>query len=197
MKNKLHIVGQAVPNLPWEPRPAGNDEQVWRYSGNPIIDRHPIPCAQAIYNSAVLPYDGRFVGVFRTDYKSRMPYLHMGWSPDGLRWQIEPERIRFDAVDPEIGRMEYAYDPRLTQIGDTYYIQWCNGYHGPTIGLARTRDFKTFEQLENAFLPYKRLTRPPATSRTWCFPPPPSATRPRAASRSTAVRRTPSQRWRL
>ena len=37
-----------------------------------------------------------------------------------------------------------------------YYITWCNGYHGPTIGVAWTEDFKTFHQLENAFLPFNR-----------------------------------------
>ena len=35
-------------------------------------------------------------------------------------------------------------------------MSWCNGYHGPTIGLAYTHDFVTFHQLENAFLPYNR-----------------------------------------
>lgn len=156
MSSSIHIVGRNIPNLPWEARPAGSDAQVWRYSGNPIIDRHPLPCAYAIYNSAVLPFEDRFVGVFRTEYKTRMPYLHLGWSPDGIRWQIEPERIAFATAPAEIAAMEYAYDPRLTEIDGTYYIQWCNGYHGPTIGLARTRDFKRFEQLENAFLPYNR-----------------------------------------
>ena len=37
-----------------------------------------------------------------------------------------------------------------------YYITWCNGYHGPTIGIAKTTDFVHFEQIENAFLPYNR-----------------------------------------
>lgn len=154
--NAIRIVGQAVPNLPWEPRPADNRQLVWRYSGNPVIDRYPIPCAYSVYNSAVVPFDGRFVGVFRTEYKTRMPYLHVGWSDDGIHWELAHERIQFKCADPEIGNMVYAYDPRLTRVGNDYYIQWCNGYHGPTIGLARTRDFKSFEQLENAFLPYNR-----------------------------------------
>ena len=41
-------------------------------------------------------------------------------------------------------------------IEDRYYVTWCNGYHGPTIGVAYTFDFKTFHQLENAFLPFNR-----------------------------------------
>ena len=44
----------------------------------------------------------------------------------------------------------------MAKIDDKYYVTWCNGYHGPTIGIAWTEDFRTFHQLENAFLPYNR-----------------------------------------
>lgn len=156
MNNRPTIFTDSVPNLPWEDRPANHPHLVWRFSRNPIIGRYPIPCAHAIYNSAVLPFKDGFVGVFRTEYKSRLPFLHVGFSKNGIDWEIRHDRIEFQGADPEIARIEYAYDPRLTRIGDTYYIQWCNGYHGPTIGLARTKDFERFEQMENAFLPYNR-----------------------------------------
>ena len=58
--------------------------------------------------------------------------------------------------EKDVLRKEYRYDPRVCWIEDRYYISWCNGYHGPTIGLGYTFDFKTFYQLENAFLPYNR-----------------------------------------
>ncbi len=147
-ERKLSIVADAVANLPWQDRPADSSELVWRYSNNPVIDRHPIPCAFSIYNSAVIPFGGKYAGVFRVEYKTRMPYLHVGFSDDGIRWDIRHEKLPFEG--------EYAYDPRITRIDDTYYVQWCNGYHGPTIGLARTKDFVRFEQMENAFLPYNR-----------------------------------------
>lgn len=51
---------------------------------------------------------------------------------------------------------EYKYDPRVTWIEDRYWVTWCNGYHGPTIGIAYTFDFKEFFQCENAFLPFNR-----------------------------------------
>jgi beta-1,4-mannooligosaccharide/beta-1,4-mannosyl-N-acetylglucosamine phosphorylase len=44
----------------------------------------------------------------------------------------------------------------VTWLEDRYYLTWCNGYHGPTIGVAYTRDFATFHGLENAFLPFNR-----------------------------------------
>ena len=50
----------------------------------------------------------------------------------------------------------HRYDPRVCWLEDRYYVTWCNGYHGPTIGVGYTHDFKTFYQIENAFLPYNR-----------------------------------------
>jgi beta-1,4-mannooligosaccharide/beta-1,4-mannosyl-N-acetylglucosamine phosphorylase len=39
---------------------------------------------------------------------------------------------------------------------DRYYVTWCNGYHGPTIGVGYTFDFEKFYFLENALLPFNR-----------------------------------------
>ena len=50
----------------------------------------------------------------------------------------------------------YAYDPRLVKVEDTYYIIWCQDFYGASIGLARTKDFKTFVRVENPFLPFNR-----------------------------------------
>jgi beta-1,4-mannooligosaccharide/beta-1,4-mannosyl-N-acetylglucosamine phosphorylase len=51
---------------------------------------------------------------------------------------------------------DYKYDPRVTWLEDRYWVTWCNGYHGPTIGIAYTFNFKEFFQCENAFLPFNR-----------------------------------------
>ena len=44
----------------------------------------------------------------------------------------------------------------MVRIDDDYYVTWCNYYHGPTIGVACTKDFETFDQMENAFLIFNR-----------------------------------------
>ena len=153
---RLTVKGCAVPNMPWQERPTGCSEVVWRYSGNPIIPRDLLPTSNSIFNSAVVPFEGKFAGVFRCDNKARRMLIHSGRSEDGVNWVIDPEPIRFVGGGEEIGRFEYAYDPRVCRIEDRYYVIWCNGYHGPTIGLGYTHDFQTFHQLENAFLPYNR-----------------------------------------
>jgi beta-1,4-mannooligosaccharide/beta-1,4-mannosyl-N-acetylglucosamine phosphorylase len=153
---RIKVVAPAVPNLPWEERRAGSGDAVWRYSRNPVIPRNPFPRANSTFNSAVIPYEGAFVGVFRVDDTRRVMNLYLGESRDGLDWRIGPEPIEFECQDPEISRFEYRYDPRLCWLEDRYFVTWCNGYHGPTIGVGYTHDFKTFHQMENAFLPFNR-----------------------------------------
>jgi beta-1,4-mannooligosaccharide/beta-1,4-mannosyl-N-acetylglucosamine phosphorylase len=152
----LKIHSPVVPNIPWQDRPAGNPDLVWRFDRNPVIGRRPLPRVTGIYNSAVVPWQGGFIGVFRTEGMDRIPHLHVGRSPDGIAWTFEPKPIELKHDDAEVTRFEYGYDPRVTEIDGVHYVTWCNGYHGPTIGIARTTDFVHFEQLENAFLPYNR-----------------------------------------
>jgi beta-1,4-mannooligosaccharide/beta-1,4-mannosyl-N-acetylglucosamine phosphorylase len=150
------IVGSNLPNIPWEDRPSGCSDVVWRSARNPIIPRNLIPSSNSIFNSAVVPFGDGFAGVFRCDDRRRFMELHAGRSADGINWSINNERIRFVADDPEVGQFVYGYDPRVCWIEDRYYITWCNGYHGPTIGVGYTYDFETFYQMENAFLPFNR-----------------------------------------
>ena len=149
------ILGSALPSIPWEERPVGNSDVVWRYSGNPVIPRDAIPTSNSIFNSAVVPFKDGFAGVFRCDDKRRVMNIHRGFSKDAVNWEIDPKPLEFSG-DPEVTAFEYRYDPRVCWIEDRYYVTWCNGYHGPTIGVAYTYDFETFHQLENAFLPFNR-----------------------------------------
>ncbi|WP_059049256.1 glycoside hydrolase family 130 protein [Paenibacillus senegalimassiliensis] len=149
------IIGETLKNIPWQDKPEGLNAPVWRYSQNPIIERHAIPNSNSVFNSAVVPFEGGFAGVFRCDSRSVSMDIFAGFSDDGVNWNINHEPIQFEG-DEEITKREYRYDPRVVKIDDRYYITWCNGYHGPTIGIAWTTDFKTFHQEENAFLPYNR-----------------------------------------
>ena len=156
MNKKLEIYGNPLPDMPWEDRPAGYTKPLWRYSKNPVIPRDLLPDSNSIFNSAVVPFGDGFAGVFRCDDLNRRMTLHAGFSKDGMKWDINPETIKFEGDNPEINEWVYGYDPRVCWIEDRYYVTWCNGYHGPTIGLAWTEDFRTFHQMENITLPYNR-----------------------------------------
>lgn len=152
--------GDEAGGIPWESRPDGSREVVWRSSSNPIVTRDAVPGANSIFNSAVVPFEDGYAGVFRVDDTTRLMNIHAGRSRDGVAWEIDPEPISFVAGDERVAEIQetfvHAYDPRVTWIEDWFYVTWCNGYHGPTIGLAWTKDFRTFRQLDNAFLPFNR-----------------------------------------
>ena len=100
--NKRTIIGEAVPNIPWEDRPEGYDKVVWRSKRNPIIPRDLIPTSNSIFNSAVVPYEGKFAGVFRCDDTARRMVLHSGHSEDGINWQIDEEPMTSSSVDEAV-----------------------------------------------------------------------------------------------
>ncbi len=154
--SSIEIRAEAIPNIPFQERPADCDDVLHRYSENPVVPARAIKASTYIHNSAVIAHEGAFRGVFRIDNRSRRMQLHAGRSADGLHWKLDEEPIRFRCDDPELGRFTYGYDPRLVRIEGRTYLMWCNGYHGPTIGLGYTDDFVNYHQLENALLPFNR-----------------------------------------
>ena len=145
--------------IPWENRPADSTELIWRYSGNPVITAQNTTGAATICNSAVVPFEDGYVGIFRCDNLQKFCELRVGFSYDGINWKIKSEAISFipEHDNEQIKEFAWGYDPRVCKIDEKYYITWCNGFNEmPTIGIAYTYDFKTFRQLENAFLPFNR-----------------------------------------
>ena len=61
------IIGKELANIPWQEKPQDYPRPVWRYTENPIIDRYAIPTSNSIFNSAVVPFEDGFAGVFRCD----------------------------------------------------------------------------------------------------------------------------------
>ncbi len=153
--------GASAP-IPWEDRPAGESGLLWRSTRNPIIARDQLPRSNSIFNSAVVPFED---GVRR-----RLPGRRHGAHDErprgsqprtASRWEIDHDPIalrrRRRPRVPEIQeRFEHAYDPRVTWLEDRFYVTWCNGYHGPTIGVAYTTTSRRSHQLDNAFLPFNR-----------------------------------------
>ncbi|MBP7186108.1 MAG: glycoside hydrolase family 130 protein [Ruminococcus sp.] len=152
----IRIIGENLSNMPWQDKPADCVTPVWRYSENPVIGRNPLPNVARIFNSAVLPYEDGFIGVFRGEQRDGIPHIYLGRSKDAVHWEFDPEKIPFTDKNGEPFMPKYAYDPRLVKVEDTYYIMWCQDMFGPTIGVAVTKDFSTFTRVENPFLPYNR-----------------------------------------
>lgn len=147
----------SLPEIPWQEKPEGlTNAPVWRYRENPVIQRNPVEGVARIFNSAVLPYAGAYIGVFRGEQINGVPYIYLGRSRDGIHWEFDNEKIHFVNEAGENADPVYAYDPRLVKVEDTYYIIWCGDFYGASIGLAKTKDFKTFIRMENPFIPFNR-----------------------------------------
>lgn len=151
------LTGDKLPNIPWQDKPEDiKNAPIWRYKENPIIGRNPLKNVARIFNSAVIPYQGEFIGVFRGEQMNGISFIYMGYSKDGIHWTYDEEKINFVDEDGNDFMPKYAYDPRLVKVEDTYYIMWCTDFYGAAIGLAKTTDFKTFIRLENPFIPFNR-----------------------------------------
>lgn len=150
------IIGKALPNIPWENKPLSCNDIMWRYSKNPVIDWNPIPTAARVYNSAIVPFKGTFAGVFRGDQKNGRATLFAGFSNNGINIELNPEPIQWFDENGNPNPTSYAYDPRVLEIDGTFYITWCDDMKGPSIGLGKTTDFKTFTRLPNPLMPYNR-----------------------------------------
>lgn len=58
LMSSIKIQGNNLPNMPWQDRPAGCNDPLWRYSANPVIPRDLLPDSNSIFNSAVVPFEG-------------------------------------------------------------------------------------------------------------------------------------------
>ncbi|WP_334073255.1 MULTISPECIES: glycoside hydrolase family 130 protein [Paenibacillus] len=89
--------------------------------------------------------DSRFVARDgRTVMLTSLSHLRVARSKDGVHFDIEPEPALFPEHALEAWGIE---DPRVTKIGDMYYITYSSASaRGVGVGLAETRDFRTFKR---------------------------------------------------
>ena len=140
------IIGNPLKNIPWQKKPDNYEYPVWRFDGNPIIERDALPFSNSIFNSAVVPFKDGFAGIFRVDLMTREQKLVLGFSKDAIHWDLKNEYL-FN-----------GYDPRLCEIDGWYYLSYVHigNPGGTTIGIARTKDFESFEEFDDATLPVSR-----------------------------------------
>ena len=129
-----------------------------RYEGNPIIKPEDVKNANSVFNSAVVKFGKGYAGVFRVDTTRMFSELHAGWSDDGINWKIEDKQIDMKGNTSKNYKTASCYDPRVVLIDGTYYVTWCYYPAGISchIGVAKTKDFKTFYQITEIMLPYNR-----------------------------------------
>ncbi|MHC4305002.1 MAG: glycoside hydrolase family 130 protein [Planctomycetota bacterium] len=142
---------------------------VARFAGNPVLTCHdvndvwgsPALKVKTVHNAGIAEHEDRVVMLFRSHLRNGTSVLGLARSDDGVHdWQVQPEPALLpcregdgfaDGTDPaslianEAGGVE---DPRVTRIGDTYYVTY-SAYHGHIkdrvrVSLATTTDFVSF-----------------------------------------------------
>ncbi|MBN2148829.1 MAG: glycoside hydrolase family 130 protein [Anaerolineales bacterium] len=117
-----------------------------RYPGNPIITGEMMPFnCRGVYNSSAVRFGDGYVMVLRAEGYNLIDTFWLAHSDDGYAWRIG-DMIPLPEDDPEYKQFGHnQYDPRVTRIGDTFYITFC--VHGMDVrmGLMSTPDFKNFK----------------------------------------------------
>ena len=122
-----------------------------RHPENPVLTKEHVPYpSELVFNAGVVKHQGKYVMVFRNDYKTDDgswlggTNLGLATSDDGVHWDVSPKPC-FEMGDEEVRR---AYDPRLTVIGGRVAMCFAvDTRHGIRGGIATTDDFETFDVL--------------------------------------------------
>lgn len=96
--------------------------------------------------------DSRFIYTPERIFLSSMSHFRIARSSNGIDFEIDET----PCMEPSnVYEMYGIEDPRITQIGDTYYINYsaCSTIGGVTTSLATTKDFKSFEKHGVIFTP--------------------------------------------
>jgi predicted GH43/DUF377 family glycosyl hydrolase len=132
-------------------RPREEDPQIFLV---PVYDTeaHQVVCKRIMRGAAGHDFsDPRSVVTPHGTYLSAISHLRLARSKDGVHFTVEDHPALFPENVYETYGLE---DPRITQIGNTYYINYVAvSSLGIVTRLARTQDFKTYERMAVIFPP--------------------------------------------
>ena len=126
-----------------------------RYEGNPILTVKDFPRpVNSVFNAGATKHGDEYVLLNRVEDLEGISCLWVARSQDGVHFAPDPEPAMVGATEGHYATYEeYGIeDPRITRIADTYYVTYtCYSRYAPCVGLARTRDFRTFERMGVTF----------------------------------------------
>jgi predicted GH43/DUF377 family glycosyl hydrolase len=116
-----------------------------RHSGNPIVTNEMMPFScRGVFNSSAVKHEGKYVMILRAEGYNLLDSFWLAYSDDGYKWRVG-DMVPLPDTDEYRQFGVNQYDPRITKIGDIYYVTFC--VHGVDVrmGLMSTQDFKTFK----------------------------------------------------
>lgn len=120
---------------------------------NPIITRADIPDvppeivdATSVFNPGAVLHEGRYLLMLRVQTRGRETFFMTAESNDGTRFEVSPRIVPIRGIDRVDGTVYHSYDPRITKLGDAYYVMFAMDTDlGCRLGLARSTDFTSLE----------------------------------------------------
>jgi len=122
-----------------------------RYSGNPILTGKDFPVdadIKNVFNSGITKYKGNYIMICRVENSALVDRFWIAESKDGYNFKPWPKPVEMPHDDPEFKKYSDGmyYDPRVTQIGDTYHmVHAAHSGHTCRLSLVKTKDFKKFQ----------------------------------------------------
>ncbi|MCK5127049.1 MAG: glycoside hydrolase family 130 protein [candidate division Zixibacteria bacterium] len=126
-----------------------------RYHKNPIITRGDIPSIKphlvdvsSVFNPGAVKFQNSYLLLLRIQNRGRETFLISATSRDGKSFDINDKVITFSGIEKIPETIYHIYDPRITHIGDTYYIVFAIDIDGGCrLGIAKTRNFESYSFL--------------------------------------------------
>ena len=121
-----------------------------RYDGNPIIELEDIPFkCNTVFNAAATRFNDEYLLLLRVENLQGRSVFVLAHSPDGYQFKVDDFPVMWPVENGPMAVYEThgIEDPRITLMDGVYYIMYTAfGELGPTVALATTADFKSFER---------------------------------------------------
>lgn len=123
-----------------------------KYENNPVHSPVKMP-VEVLYtfNPGVVKHNGEYVMIMDATGLDDIHRLWLARSTDGYDFIPEDHPLNMPPVDPFHPEV-YTYDPRITKIGDEYFIMYASdlGNNAARLGIIKTKDFESFERVSTA-----------------------------------------------
>ncbi len=119
---------------------------------NPILTRDDIPEIRgqikdvtSVFNPGAIKFNDQYILLLRVQKRSRETVTMIAKSDNGVDFKVEERIIDFRGIEKVDETIYHCYDPRITKIGDKYYIMFAMDMENKcSLGLAQTDDFEEF-----------------------------------------------------
>ncbi len=122
-----------------------------RYKGNPILTGKDFPAEadiKNVFNSGIVKHNGIYIMICRVENSALFDTFWIAESSDGYHFKPRPRPIEMPYDNPKFKKYAEGmiYDPRVTKLGDTYYmVHAAHSGHSCRLSLMKTKDFEQFE----------------------------------------------------